>query len=266
MPFTLAHPAAAIPLWRTLGRAGVLSALVIGSMSPDLPYFLPWKIDRASGHSLPGLFYICVPIGFASYLLFHGLLRPLGYVLLPGPIRDRLPRVPNSGWLPAEPVWAVAISLALGAATHICWDGFTHERGFTVEAIPVLRTFLFQVEDHRVYLYRLLQHASSLIGLSLLAYWIWDWIRATPTSHHQPAEWQPSRAVRRMCLIVLFASAAIGGLWYGLRHVADTRGIVAVRVALGYGVVAALAIFGAILLGLGVLLRLREVWVRRIPD
>jgi hypothetical protein len=261
MPFTLAHPAAAIPFRRVLGRAGVLSALVIGSLSPDLPYFLPWRIDRAVSHSWLGLLVICVPLGFATYLLFHGLLRPLGYALPPRAIRERLPRIPGSGWLPVDPVWAVAISLAVGAATHICWDGFTHENGFVVEAVPSLRTFLFQVEGHQVYLFRLLQHASSLIGLSLLAYWMWRWIRTTQACHH-PEEWQPSPAVRRTSLIVLFASPAIGGLWYGLRQVGDLGGILALRVFAGFGVVAALAIFGAILLGLGVLWRLREGWVR----
>jgi hypothetical protein len=257
MPFTLAHPAAAIPFWSTLGRAGVLSALIIGSMSPDLPYFLPWKIDRANSHSLIGLFFVCLPLGFATYSLFHGLLRPVGYALLPRPIRDRLPRIPGSASLPADPVWGVLISLTVGAATHIFWDGFTHQYGFAVEAVPALRTFLFEVDGHEVYLYRVLQHASSLIGLSLLAYWGWRWFRTTPPLP-QPAEWQLSPAVRRTSLIVLFASPAIGGVLYGLRRVEGLEGLVAVRVFVGFGVVAALAIFGAILLGLGVLWRLRS--------
>jgi hypothetical protein len=257
MPFTLAHPAAAIPVWRMLGRAGVLSALVIGSMSPDLPYFLPWKIDRAASHSWIGLLFICVPIGFATYLLFHGLLRPLGYVLPPRSIRDRLPRHLGSTWLPNDSIWAVLISLAIGAATHICWDGFTHPDGFVVEAVPAFRTFLFEVEGHRVYLYRALQHASSLMGLSLLAYWGWCWLRTTKAVYH-PAEWQPSPAVRRTSLIALFASPAIGGFLYGLQHVGDLPGILAVRVLVEHGVIAALKIFGAILIGFGVLWRLRE--------
>ena len=41
MPFTLAHPAAVIPLCGILRRASVPSALIIGSMAPDLVYFVP---------------------------------------------------------------------------------------------------------------------------------------------------------------------------------------------------------------------------------
>jgi hypothetical protein len=39
MPFTLAHPAAILPLrgWRYLRTA----PLILGAMAPDLPYFLP---------------------------------------------------------------------------------------------------------------------------------------------------------------------------------------------------------------------------------
>ncbi|MSQ59664.1 MAG: DUF4184 family protein [Betaproteobacteria bacterium] len=46
MPFTIAHPAAALPLLRPLRGFGVLSALVIGSMTPDFPYFLTGDLTR----------------------------------------------------------------------------------------------------------------------------------------------------------------------------------------------------------------------------
>ena len=51
MPFTGSHPAAVLPLMRW----GLMpSALVIGSMVPDLPYFLPVP-DLGNTHSLIGL-------------------------------------------------------------------------------------------------------------------------------------------------------------------------------------------------------------------
>ncbi|MFJ2778051.1 MULTISPECIES: DUF4184 family protein [unclassified Kitasatospora] len=41
MPFTLSHPAAVLPLLRVAGERGplVASALVAGSMAPDVPFF-----------------------------------------------------------------------------------------------------------------------------------------------------------------------------------------------------------------------------------
>ncbi len=62
MPFTLAHPAAAAPL-RRFGL--VLSALVVGSMAPDFPYFLPGLPQDKFGHTLAGVFWFCVPAGLA---------------------------------------------------------------------------------------------------------------------------------------------------------------------------------------------------------
>ena len=55
MPLTIAHPAAVIPLQRWLGTWAIPSALVIGSVAPDLAYVLPIGISRAADHSLAAL-------------------------------------------------------------------------------------------------------------------------------------------------------------------------------------------------------------------
>src|SRR5882757_2416325 len=75
MPFTLSHPAAVIPI----RRYGILSALVVGSLAPDILYFIP-RVHHsgAYGHTLPGLFFFCLPLGLAALWLFHTFLkRPL---------------------------------------------------------------------------------------------------------------------------------------------------------------------------------------------
>ena len=102
MPFTFAHPAAAVPLRRWLGRAGVLSALVIGSMAPDLTYFVPFGVDRASTHSLTGVLWFCLPLGVVTYYIFNFLVRPVMYVLLPPTWRDRLtPLLDHASLIPS---------------------------------------------------------------------------------------------------------------------------------------------------------------------
>src|SRR5581483_12465816 len=50
VPFTLAHPAAVLPLRR---RGLVFSALVVGSMAPDFEYFFGLK--RPISHTMPGI-------------------------------------------------------------------------------------------------------------------------------------------------------------------------------------------------------------------
>jgi len=100
VPYPFAHPAAVLPLVRPMGRFGVTSALVIGSMIPDAWYLVP-GLARAGSHSLAGLFWFCLPLGFLLYLLWNG----------------RQPRAPFC---------AVAASLLVGALSHFAWDAVAH--------------------------------------------------------------------------------------------------------------------------------------------
>ena len=90
VPLTIAHPVAAIPLRRPLGRMGVLAALVIGSITPDVPLFLPLPLGRNATHSAIGLLWFCLPVGVLAYLLYDRVLdRPLR-ALMPEALQRRL--------------------------------------------------------------------------------------------------------------------------------------------------------------------------------
>src|SRR5215469_7364485 len=139
MPFTLAHPAAAIPLRRVLGSYAVPSALVIGSLAPDLSYFLPVRIPRAETHSLAALFWFCLPVGLAVYLAFHSFAKRPLVSLLPRYLRRRLiPMAEPSNTLPAASPVGVVVSLLAGASTHILWDDFTHSGAPLVRKLGAL--------------------------------------------------------------------------------------------------------------------------------
>jgi Domain of unknown function (DUF4184) len=191
MPFTFAHPAAVVPLApplaRWLGTHGVLSALVVGSMTPDIAFLLPIGISRAQSHSLPGLLWCCLPVGLFVYLGFHLLLkRPLIHLLPPHGFA-RLHQYEH----PGEAVsWrllpAILLCLLIGAITHLVWDSFTHKGSYGVQALPVLRMHLFTGGGFWIYLYTALQWISSIIGLGLLARWAWRWLQATPAFEGAP--------------------------------------------------------------------------------
>jgi hypothetical protein len=176
MPFTLAHPAAVVPLARLLGKHAVLSALVIGSMTPDFAYLVP-GLTRGPSHSLGGLFWFCLPMGLALYLVFHLVLkRPLA-ATLPRRLREAVaPVVARTPGLPPARGLTVVLCLLLGALTHITWDLFTHP-GPIVRAFPLLAENLATVGWYRVYGYKVLQHSSTLLGLALLARWTRAWVR-----------------------------------------------------------------------------------------
>ena len=175
MPFTFAHPAAAVPLLRPLARYGVLSALVIGSLVPDFCYFLPFRISRSSSHSIAGLFWFCIPAGLATYWLFHHLFARPVVDLMPAPWRSRLRTVCDAH---VQPPWsAVAVSLLIGAATHIAWDAFTHAGAPLVRVSRALRFHLVTISGYPLSVHTVLQHISTALGLALVAFWIWRWYR-----------------------------------------------------------------------------------------
>src|SRR5204863_296494 len=81
MPLTLAHPAAILPL---RGLKYLRTApLVIGAMIPDLPYYMPGRLNilRPETHSLTGSLTTCLALGYAALDAVYLLRRPLTALL-----------------------------------------------------------------------------------------------------------------------------------------------------------------------------------------
>jgi len=247
MPLTFAHPAAAVPLARPLGRYGVLSALVIGSLAPDTAYFLDVGVPRSTSHSLAGLFLFCLPVGFALYGLFHLVLKHPLAALLPDALQARIaPEFGAAGRLPAVPVSAVAVSLLAGAATHLAWDSFTHLSSPLVQSSPALRAHFGNFFGYPILACKLLQHASTGAGLALLALWSWRWLRAPVRPAPLPAPRLPG-VLRGALVAGLLALAACAALASAAPTLEDSLTVWTLRRFLGRAVVAGV---GALVLAL----------------
>ncbi|WP_394782152.1 DUF4184 family protein [Undibacterium sp.] len=182
MPFTLSHPAAILPFHKLLGRRVSISAMAIGSMAPDFAYFLP-GIRGQQTHSLLGILSFCLPAGLLVYLIFHLLIKRPASLLLPAFISTRLrASVFGVPALPQVSSWIVAWSLMLGAGTHIAWDSLTHRNSAVVNHVDFLRMVVFSSDGYDWYLYKLLQHISTAVGLLVLAWWIKGWLGRKPVS------------------------------------------------------------------------------------
>jgi hypothetical protein len=179
VPYPFAHPAAVLPLVRPMGRFAVPSALVIGSIAPDLWRLTPF-VNRVESHSVGALFWFCLPAGLLCYVLFHLLFKePLIALVSP-----RLGAFACRG-LPRAPWISVVVSLLVGAITHLAWDALTH---------PPSQYWR--------------QHASTLAGGAILAWWTWRKLRGLPA--------RPSAlsAFARGCTALAVAGAmAISVLW-----------------------------------------------------
>ncbi len=166
MPFTISHAAAVLPL-RKLRLP--LAAMMIGSMAPDFPYFLPGDLSRANTHDLEGIFLFCLPMGLAAWLLFVHLLERPSIELLPEPWRLRIPHSDSSFTFKALAL--ASLGIIVGALTHIAWDAFTHGDTPMTRLVPLLGAEVFSIRGRSVPVYFTLQVLSSLLGLIALAWW-----------------------------------------------------------------------------------------------
>ena len=84
MPFTFAHPAAVLPLRRRFKSLQTVP-LIVGSVAPDLPYFIPARLNRVmlETHTFSGSFWVDIPIGMLVLLFGFLLRRPLVALLTP---------------------------------------------------------------------------------------------------------------------------------------------------------------------------------------
>ena len=166
MPFTISHAAAVLPFTRPLARWHLLSAAIIGSMVPDFHLFLPWHLQRFETHSVVALFTFCLPLGLACYWLFQWHMKVAVVELLPDSAYRRWRAFEQPAEFTSLKAWALgAFGVLLGAFTHLTWDAFTHENARGVRMLPLPDDPVFQLGHHFVYLPRLLQDVSSIVGL-----------------------------------------------------------------------------------------------------
>ncbi|MCC7463882.1 MAG: DUF4184 family protein [Gammaproteobacteria bacterium] len=180
MPFTISHAAAVLLLRRWLRSGPALAAAVIGSMVPDFGLILPWQLARGATHGRMALLSFCLPLGLAVWLLHERLIRPALLEIAPDRWSARWQQrgaIPLRSWR----TWLVVAAAVLGGAvTHLAWDGFTHEDARGVAMFPQLEDLAWHINGHPMYLYRILQHLSSVAGLALVLWLAWRWHRQLP--------------------------------------------------------------------------------------
>jgi membrane-bound metal-dependent hydrolase YbcI (DUF457 family) len=211
MPFTPTHALAVVPL----ARVGWLvpSGLVIGSMVPDLPMFLPGTPSYSTTHAWPSGGLACLPYGLILFVLFR-LCRGGAIGFGPCIVRRRLAahaapdlRMSVGSWM------AVALSIVLGVWTHILWDGFTHAGRFGSVLWPELSRTWLTLGGASLPGYKLLQYGSSAVGLPLLGVVIARWYAWQAESQGLVVE--PATLLRRGAAILLLIGAPVAAAALG---------------------------------------------------
>ncbi|MFT4218261.1 MAG: DUF4184 family protein [Micropruina sp.] len=215
VPFTFFHPAAVVGLLRVAPL--VPAGLIIGAMSPDFEYFLRLDTRSAYTHTIPGLIYACVPLGLLALVLWQGVIRGPLVSALPALLRERV------GWLASSGVprtarawWWSAVSVLIGAATHLLWDSFTHPifapaqwLGLTAwSPVPGMRWT------------SVLQRVSDLIGLTVLVIVVARLPRRPVPAARRPWRFWLATAVTMAALVGVRTAVDPG--WVGLSAVVAT--------------------------------------------
>jgi hypothetical protein len=165
MPFTFSHPAIILPLQALPKRWISLTGLVIGSLTPDFEYFFRMEMRGNYGHTITGVFWFDLPLGFILAYCFHVFVKKSLILNLPNFLRKRLIVFNDFDWQTyfLNNKFVVIISLLIGSFSHIFWDAFTHHDGYFVSIFPFLN-HNFTILNKTIPVYNFLQHFSGLIG------------------------------------------------------------------------------------------------------
>jgi hypothetical protein len=204
MPFTLAHPAAVLPLrgFRYLRTA----PLIIGAMIPDSPYYVPGNLARyaVGTHSFIGSFTSDLALGYAALAGVFLLRRPLT-ALLSARARGLCLAALAPFSRPLE--WALALlSILLGVWTHLLWDSFTHTDGWTVHRITALSAPV-TFGPYTGTVCHVLQYLSSVFGLTVMGLWY----ARLPAPPAAPAGGQPAHSPAGPVLLLAACAAILIG-------------------------------------------------------
>lgn len=206
MPFTFAHPAAILPLRRVKPLQTV--PLIVGSIAPDLLYYLPVRSNRLmlATHTAAGSFWVDVPLGLAVLVMCFLLRKPLSALMSP---RARALYLQSMERFREQPRhWLLApLSLLVGTWTHLLWDSFTHDHGWVVRRVAALSAPI-EIGGYTGTVCHFLQYVCSILGLAILA--VWYHRLRTPPEVPGPSVTSPGARIAILVLLCA-AGAAIGG-------------------------------------------------------
>ncbi len=144
------------------------------------------------------------------------------------------------------------------------WDAFTHPGTPIVNALPWLQRELMNIGGYRVYGFKLLQHARSLLGLVVLTLWSWRRLQSAPRACVRHSRLL-TRAQRRGAIAVLLMLPPLAGLVAGWWRVPVITNLVDLQLFAGAFIFTALPAGAATLTLYSALWKLQQRSARQTP-
>jgi hypothetical protein len=175
MPFTAAHPAILVPLKKVPEKYISWTALIIGSMVPDMEYFIWLSSGSFLSHTKMGIFYFDLPMTFLLAFFWQQsavfVCRKRWPYLKAQYLSQRVEYFPDylkKHW------FKFTVSALIGILTHLAWDSFSHAKGYmAVNVFPVLieHISVFGIYTRLCYV---VWYISTIVGLMVIAAAIFD--------------------------------------------------------------------------------------------
>jgi hypothetical protein len=206
------------------------TCLAIGAMAPDFEYFVRVRQVSTISHTWLGLLVWNVPVTIVLAIAFHHLVKWPLVLVAPSFLARRGAVYASRPW--GARSWGFALacvaSAAIGATTHMVWDGITHSDGMIASRVAALRTLVELPLGRDMVLHRVLQHASTAIGLLVVAI-----VVARALRRVSPVELpvRPRVWPRLFAVACIGAGTALGLLRLGGRRTDDIGNVVVVMIS-----------------------------------
>lgn len=128
MPFTPAHIVAVIPFRKRI-KSIYFTSLVVGSIIPDMEYFLRFNPASGFSHTIKGIFLFDVPLALLFLWLWQLYLRRAFVDFVP--YLKTSPQEASVRYSVKEFI-VIVVCIIAGTCTHLLWDAFTHGKGYFV--------------------------------------------------------------------------------------------------------------------------------------
>lgn len=199
-------------------------------MAPDFQYFIRFSAGGRSGHTLPGIFILTLPMAVLVLWIFHTFVKKPVVRLMPKGLQSRLSKyVGPFRFFGFSRFCLIVFSILVGIATHVLWDSFTHPNTWLYDVWPHLRQPVTVPVLGILPLYKVLQHSSTVAGLFAIFLWLGIWYRSSnPLPIGEPV---PTTSRRITVITTVIALAVCGGIaragWeHGLPSNTSIRGFV----------------------------------------
>ena len=216
MPFTFAHPAAAMPFLRYRKRFR-MDAMILGSIAPDFEYFLRGRPYGIYGHTLPAIVLFDLPLVVAVYLVGKYLVLPAIGPYLPYAFQPKQRQFCHG----IRAAFVFVYSALIGVLSHIVWDSFTHVDRAMVKHVATLDATI-RIHGLVIPVYKILQHGSTLVGLIAIIWFLFGCckrhigVKSPMPLRSIAAFWGVFIALTLFTLMIWNAISAISASQYGI--------------------------------------------------